>query len=682
MLRRGLARFCWVLLVPVLALGVMPAAGAAAPGCHGLPATIVGTSGPDTIEGTAGGDVIVGRGGGDAINGMGGDDTICGGGGDDAINGGSGADFLSGGAGDDEIAGGSGRDRVLGGTGADFCFAERETSCETTAKPYGGQVVVGSAMVPPTLNVFAPGGNNYIAAEIAQAWTCGVREINGYSLEVLPDLVTALPTVANGGITVNLDGSETIRYTIRADAVWEDGVPVSGYDFEFTYDTIMNPDNPIYKALYEDIIPGSVEAGPKTFEFTLAQPTIQAETIFGTILPKHQVEGTDFMNDYDATPWLSCGPFTFDSWDEATGITFVRNANYWKADPETRQELPYLDSLVFRFIEDDGALAAAFEAGTVQVLSPSPDLGTIADLRGVAGARVEVLPALVFEQLAFQFGENRLARNGESWNEYPTFRRAVAHAVDKDRIVNVLLGGEVAPMQSYVEAFSPSLSHGNWSRYGYDPDLARTLVAQLCAEHDCGADGKPLVVFTTTSNNETRVRLARLLGAMLRDAGFAYDAQLEDSSLFFGESLDFGNFDLAEWAWVGGPGLAPLVAIHDLWDPESPPPDGQNYVRWGTPAVSGREPEGYNQAASSVVNAATARFAALRDSMNGTVDSVQLWPYLAEAERILADQLVFIPLYQRLSVGAVRGDLVGGYRHNVSEATDTWNAVFWYRKDS
>ena len=235
-------------------------------------------------------------------------------------------------------------------------------------------MVVGSATAPPTLNVLAPGGDNYIVAEIAQAWTCGVREVSGYSLEVLPDLVTALPTVANGGITVNLDGSETIRYTIRADAVWEDGAPVSGYDFEFTYDTIMNPDNPIYKAIYEDIIPGSVEAGPKYFRFTLAQPTIQAETIFGTILPKHQVEGTDFMNDYDTTPWLSCGPFTFDSWDEATGITFVRNANYWKADPETRQELPYLDSLVFRFIEDAGALAAAFEAGTVQVFSPSPDL--------------------------------------------------------------------------------------------------------------------------------------------------------------------------------------------------------------------------------------------------------------------------------------------------------------------
>jgi peptide/nickel transport system substrate-binding protein len=660
----------------------MPAAGAAAPDCRGLPATIVGSNGPDTIEGTGAADVIVGRGGDDAINGMGGDDVICGGTGGDVINGGSGADVLVGGPGDDEISGGWGRDRVLAGTGADTCFAERRSACETTTKPYGGRVVVGSETEPPSLNMFAPGGANHIVAEIAQAWTCGVREVNGYSLEVQPDVVTALPTVANGGITVNWDGSETIRYNIRTDAVWEDGTPVSGYDFEFTYDTIMDQANPIQKATYEDIIPGSVAAGPKSFRFTLARPTVQAETLFGTILPKHQVEGTDFMNDYDTTPWLSCGPFTFDSWDEGTAITFTRNANYWKTDPETHQQLPYLDSLVFRFIEDGAALTAAFEAGTVQVFNPMPSLDAIAELRGVAGARVEVLPGPAFEQIAFQFGENRLTRNGESMNQYPGFRRAVAHAIDKDRIVGVLLGGEVAPMQSYIEAFSPSLSHGNWSQYEYDPDVARALVAQLCAEHDCGADGKPLVVFTTTSNNETRVRLSRLLGAMLRDAGFAYDAQLEDSAFFFGETLDFGRFDSAEWAWLGGPGLAPLVAFHDIWDPESPPPDGQNYVRWGTPAVSGRQPEGYNQAASSVVNAATARYAEVRDLINSTVDSVELLPYLVEVEQILADELVFVPLYRRLSVGAVRGDLVGGYRHNVSGATDTWNAVLWYRKDA
>ena len=93
----------------------------------------------------------------------------------------------------------------------------------------------------------------------------------------IPELVTELPTVANGGIVVNADGTETIRYQILEEAQWADGTPISGYDFEFTYQTIMDPAYPISRTTYEDIIPESVVAGDKTFEFTLAQPTLIAE---------------------------------------------------------------------------------------------------------------------------------------------------------------------------------------------------------------------------------------------------------------------------------------------------------------------------------------------------------------------------------------------------------------------
>ena len=53
----------------------------------------------------------------------------------------------------------------------------------------------------------------------------------------------------------------------------------------------------------------------------------------------------------------------------------------------------------------------------------------------------------------------------------------------------------------------------------------------------------------------------------------------------------------------------------------------------------------------------------------------------AEAEAILAQQLVIFPLYQRLSTGAVWEDEIGGYKHNPTQATDTWNIEDWYRTD-
>ena len=445
----------------------------------------------------------------------------------------------------------------------------------------------------------------------------------------------------------------------------------------------MNPDYPIFKQIYEDIIPASVIAGDKTFSVTLTQPTVQAELIFGAIMPKHFIEGTDFMADYNETGYLSCGPFKVDQWQKGEFVKVVRNDNYWKIDPETGQQLPYLDSIIFRFIPESASLINAFKAREVDMINPPPAVETIEDLQTLEpqGASVEVLSGPVWEHLAFQFGPNALTRNPGSYNQHLNYRKAVAHAIDKAKIVDEILAGQVEPMSSYIDAFSPGLAHGNWDQYTYDPAKSAEYITALCAEEgvDCTAT-PPKAVFTTTSNNSARVLLSELFIQMFADAGIGYEAQLEDSSLFFGETIDFGNFDLGEWAWVGTPGLAGLVSIHDLFDPEAPPPDGQNYYRYGTPKSPARTRLGYNMGAG-MQDENTARFAELRDLMNQTVDETELATYFTEAEAILADQVVIIPLYQRLDPGAVWADTIAGYKHNPSQAGDTWNCEFWYRLD-
>ena len=424
--------------------------------------------------------------------------------------------------------------------------------------------------------------------------------------------------------------------------------------------------------------------GDKTFEYTLSAPTVQAELVFGVIIPKHDVEGSDFINDYNDTMWVSGGPFNFDQWQKGEFVRLVRNDNYWKTDPETGQQLPYLDSVIFRFIPETASLISAFKAREVDLINPPPSIETIEDLQTLEaeGASVEVLSGPIWEHLNFQFGENRLVRNPNSYNEFLLYRQAVAHAVDKDRIVDEILKGQVEPMSSYIDAFSPTLSLGAWDQYDYNPETAAALITELCALDETDCDARPVTtVFSTTSNNDARVTLSQLFVEMFEAAGIVYENQLEDSSLFFGETLDFGNWDLGEWAWVGTPGFAGLISIHDIFDPEAAPPDGQNFYRYGTAAVEGAEPEGFNQAESSVIDENTARVAELRDLMNSTVDEAELISYLNEIETILADQVVIIPLYQRLDPGAVWGDEVGGYKHNPSQAGDTWNMELWYRID-
>ena len=54
---------------------------------------------------------------------------------------------------------------------------------------------------------------------------------------------------------------------------------------------------------------------------------------------------------------------------------------------------------------------------------------------------------------------------------------------------------------------------------------------------------------------------------------------------------------------------------------------------------------------------------------------------MQEGEQILADQVVIIPLYARLVTAAVWGDEVGGFKHNPTQQSHTWNMEDWYRLD-
>jgi peptide/nickel transport system substrate-binding protein len=547
--------------------------------------------------------------------------------------------------------------------------APAETTTTSTepalARPYGGEVIVADSQEPPTLNQWLPGGNNLIVSFISEGYATGVQQVSGFTLEYIPEIVTEMPSVSNGGITINADGTMTVKYTILDEVKWSDGTDLTGADFQFTYDTIMNEDYPITRTTYEDIT--ATVVGNKTFEYTLAAPTATYEIIFNEIFPKHDLEGKDFVNDYNDKRWVSSGPFVFDEWAKGEFITLVKNPNYWKNDPETGQALPYLDSVTWRFIGETEAVLTAFKAREVDIINPDPNTDNIQTLQELVpdGAIVEVMNGAFWEHLNFQFGPDRFVRNENSCTENLAARQAVAHAINTEVITDDILAGQVEPLSSYIDVFLPAASQGAWDQYDFNPTKAGELWAQAVVEEgrDCS------IVFTTTSNNTARVRLSELFLTMFEEAGIPYEADLEDSQLFFGETFVSGTWDVGEWAWVAAPGLANLISIHDVFDPESPPPDGNNMYNWGT------------EGSSEFGSVATVRFAEVRDEMNATVDDAELLALFNEAEDLIADNVVIIPLYARLSVGAAWGDEVGNFKHNPTGYGHGWNQELWYRVD-
>ncbi len=540
---------------------------------------------------------------------------------------------------------------------------ETTTTEAQLEKQYGGEAIVGDAQFPPTLNGFI--NNNSIVSKVAQSYAHGTYEIDGTTLELFPELVTELPNVANGGVVVNEDGTMTVTYQIRDEAIWEDGTPVSGADYQFTLDTILETELAI-KTTYEDIV--STEVGDKTFTYTLAAPTLQYELIFGTeVLPSHQLAelDDDFSADWNETRWLSNGPFKFDSLSTGEFIKVVRNENYWKTDAETGQQLPFLDSVTFRFIEEQESQLNAFRARELDAIEPDPGPAVIETLQGLGGEGVvtEVLSGPVWEHLTFQFGDSRFERNANSCNESLNMRQAVAYTIDRALVTDEILAGQVEPLDSYVAAYNPLQSQDSWSIY--QPDNAKANELYAAALEETGKECT--VTFSTTSNNSARVTLSELFVGMFEASGIPYENSLEDSSLFFGDTFDTGTWDLGEWAWLGTPGLAGLAGIHDVWSP--------------TQEISAAPYQFGRAEAGAYTNANTEAYTAAYEALNSTVDTDEVTARIAELETILAEELVFLPLYTRLYVAAHWGDELGGYKGNASLRAHTWNIEEWYRVD-
>jgi peptide/nickel transport system substrate-binding protein len=563
----------------------------------------------------------------------------------------------------------------------------------TTALPPPNAVVIGLDSAPSTFNPYAPGGDLPAVTAVSQALHAGLTEVDASTLEIVPVLATEVPSVANGGVVVAEDGTTEVTFQIRDEAVWADGVPITGEDVLFTFEVISSiEDAPRLTDRYQLIT--DIAADGKTVTATFSEPTLQFETMFPVLIPAHQVRGSNVMADWNQTPWVSAGPFVFDTWVPDESLTLVRNERYWRTGPGG-ETLPYLDRVEFQFVQDLELLLDRVVEGEIDVAN-IPALGPAVDrVRSVDAIEVMVAEQAIWEHLTFQFGVNN--RNDASLNEYLAFRQAVAHGIDHRAILDLGFWESTRPLNAVLDLHGLE-TDDPWAQYPHDPAKARDLLNGLCVElgRDCDAE-PPVLVFSTTVNAEERPAIAEVVAESLAEVGIEVKLDLEDSVVFFGPTLNNGTWDLGLWAWLAQPGGPSALVTLERYDPDGPPAgdpndtantSGTNYARWGTSAVSGwptREISSgsatyiidLNQGPSTVRDESTARYAALLDEMAATADRDEFATLARQAEQLLADQVVLIPLVARGSVGAVWTDRITGYVH--SPFANTWNVETWQR---
>lgn len=182
----------------------------------------------------------------------------------------------------------------------------------------------------------------------------------------------------------------TYTFTLREDAVWSNGEPVTAHDFVYAWRRAINPKTGSEYGPYmmNGVIKNAsaINNGEKPVEdlgvkakddytlvVTLEKPTpyFESLTTFGTFLPLNQkfVESKGDNYGTSSESLLSNGPFKLSNWKStSTSWSLVKNEDYWDADAVS------LDKLTFDVVKDPQVSVDLYESGKVDRAGLSADL--------------------------------------------------------------------------------------------------------------------------------------------------------------------------------------------------------------------------------------------------------------------------------------------------------------------
>lgn len=310
----------------------------------------------------------------------------------------------------------------------------------------------------------------------------GVYQITGKFMEPLIDrtydgYVGVLATEWSSS-----EDGKTITFKLRDGVRWHDGEAFGCDDVAFSAMELWKP-----LLNYSSTLQANLESvdcpDPLTAVFNYAKPMplellVAAMPDLGHPVPKHLYEGTDYLkNPHNQAP-VGTGPFKFQEYERGQYIIGVRNEDYWRG-----AEYPYLDRVVWRFIPDKAAAAAALEAGELHE-------------SGFIGISMEDMERLGKDP-QFDMGpkgfESNVAHSTVEFNlRNPILadlrvRQAIYHGLDIDFAIKTIMRGYAKPGRGPI----PSVGGENYTddvqTYPYDIEKAKALLDE--AGYPAGADG-------------------------------------------------------------------------------------------------------------------------------------------------------------------------------------------------
>ena len=360
---------------------------------------------------------------------------------------------------------------------------------------HGGSYAEGVVGSFNRLNPLLDGGNQ-VDRDINRLLYGALVRFNSFG-DPIPELAESFSVSADATL---------YNFTIREDATWHDGEPVTADDVVYTFSKFVEegfPASDDIKLLWEEI--EVVKLDDKNVQFQLPERFAPFMDYMAVgLLPDHLLRGVDVESlidhPFNLEP-VGSGPFQFEGFQlddsgEVTGVSLTAFEGYALGEP-------FLDRVEFRFFDEADAALQAFTDGEVDgigqvsadILDPvlaQPDL----NLHSVRHPST----AMVF--LNTQHPDKAYLGDKD-------FRQALMMAVDRERMIGELLGGQG------VIAAGPILP-GNWAfatnlePLPFSPDQAEELLAGLGWEIPSGVEFGAEDYVRTDGESQLSLQLAHI----------------------------------------------------------------------------------------------------------------------------------------------------------------------------
>jgi peptide/nickel transport system substrate-binding protein len=381
-----------------------------------------------------------------------------------------------------------------------------------------------------------------------------------------PGSTTPIPALATSW-EASEDGLEW-TFTLREGVTFHDGTPFDADAVVFNFERWFDLDNPYNKGAdiffywgymfqgfkgetSDDGSPKSVVAGiEKVDDMTIKLTLTRANA---SLLNTLAMENFRFASptaveeqgeNYGTAEGLAVGtgPFKVEEWVKEDHLTLARNDDYW-GDP------PTLDQIVFRVIPDTTASFLALQSGDIDVQSMwavTPD--DIAVAEADENLKVEFNPA-------FNVGYVGL-NHAKEWLQNMNVRLALAHAIDKQAIVDALYAGDAVT----ASQFQPQALWGynnDIVDYPYDPELAAEFLQAAIDEGVTIPD--PAIFYVMPVSRAyfpVPAQTGELIQAMLAEIGINVEIQSPawPNPYISDIQADGTKHDLFMLGWVGDNG--------------------------------------------------------------------------------------------------------------------------------